>query len=539
MNGEWGAQPGQTNLADHGGAVYAVQDGSLTVNNGVSRLPAHQLFDQWESSVRRGNRRMLRIAPDRTAALERTEPLRRLTDALGAVSPGQVLLVRGEPGVGKTALTLQAADQLRARSVRVLVAALPTLSVHAGGLGELLAEAAPPGTPAMPPGLLILDAAEAVQEGLDALCAEAVTAAWAATLTPVLISRDDAVDSVRDVVEQLGGRDIGDCTVPPLDDHEISDLLALAPELSRLARDPRARWLLRRLSVVDLLLRSAARGTDLPAVLSSEADVYSHVWLGLVLNNSRTVRGIVPEDRESALISLAEGRLSGRRVPLLPGSALAVLRSDGILAPLGAASPTSCEEHAFAHDVVRDFATVRRLVLTDGLPLLEEHGPRWALRAARIYCQARLWPGGGSTGTFALGWAQVHGEMTRLAARHGSRWEEVCWEAVLSAGWCADALAALTERLLHEPDLLRQLKFPPDLGQRVLTLRGVKSCCSLARVSSGVRYPNSGCLRSLVRLYSTSMKRKTSARAASRLSQTVVPISAFSKPKKLSAAALS
>ena len=64
-------------------------------------------------------------------------------------------------------------------------------------------------------------------------------------------------------------------------------------------------------------------------------------------------------------------------------------------------------------------------------------------------------------------------------------------------------------------------------------------CCSLARVSSGVRYPNSGCLRSLVRLYSTSMKRKTSARAASRLSQTVVPISALSRPKKLSAAALS
>ncbi|WP_245991422.1 hypothetical protein [Streptomyces spongiicola] len=35
------------------------------------------------------------------------------------------------------------------------------------------------------------------------------------------------------------------------------------------------------------------------------------------------------------------------------------------------------------------------------------------------------------------------------------------------------------------------------------------------------------------------MKRKTSARAASRLSRTVVPISAFSSPKKLSAAASS
>lgn len=34
-----------------------------------------------------------------------------------------------------------------------------------------------------------------------------------------------------------------------------------------------------------------------------------------------------------------------------------------------------------------------------------------------------------------------------------------------------------------------------------------------------------------MRLYSTSMKRNTSARAAARLSQTVVPISAFSRQK--------
>lgn len=60
-----------------------------------------------------------------------------------------------------------------------------------------------------------------------------------------------------------------------------------------------------------------------------------------------------------------------------------------------------------------------------------------------------------------------------------------------------------------------------------------------SRLARGRRYPKSGCLRSLVRLYSTSMKRKTSARACALVSQTVVPISASSRPKKLSAAALS
>ncbi|WP_406072217.1 hypothetical protein OG372_36815 [Streptomyces sp. NBC_01020] len=55
----------------------------------------------------------------------------------------------------------------------------------------------------------------------------------------------------------------------------------------------------------------------------------------------------------------------------------------------------------------------------------------------------------------------------------------------------------------------------------------------------GVMYPNSGCWRSLLRLYSTSMKRKTSARASARVARTLVPISDFSTANQLSAAALS
>ncbi|MCD7441000.1 hypothetical protein K4B79_22585 [Streptomyces lincolnensis] len=332
------------------------------------------------------------------------------------------------------------------------MASLVAMRRHPGALADLIEQAA---TASAGPAVLVLDGAEGVLEGNEDLCAEAVEVALAARITPVLVSRDDAADALRALASRLSASEVTDFCVPPLDDEEISTVVGKAPALATLARDPRSRWLLRRLVVVDLLLRSVEQGGEMPPALASEADVYIHVWLALVQNNGRQVRGVMPDDRSGALMSLAEARLTGRRGQALSGPVVGALRSDGLLAPLGAASAVSSDEHAFAHDVLRDFAITRRLLLHDGLEMLDRHGPRCAVRAARIACQVTLRPS--AEGSFADRWDETYAQFQHLASLHGPRWEEVPWEALLSAGWCGEALEVLTGRLLREPGLLTAL----------------------------------------------------------------------------------
>ncbi|WP_330258520.1 hypothetical protein OG586_08735 [Streptomyces murinus] len=438
-----------------GGIVYAVQNG----NQYILGPDARALFAQWERSLRRGPG-SLSVGPSQELTIARDAVLANMTGVLADACTPQVVVVRGEPGVGKTALVLRSVDVLRDRSVPVLAAGVRSLVAHAGNAEALVCKAADPdGTSALPamPGLLVLDGAEAVQEGLEDLLAEIVDAARTAGLVPVLVSRDDAVDTLDELLNRIGRTDVREMTVPPLEDREISEVLASAPQLAKVAADGRSRWLLRRLALIDLLLRSARRSGELPSPLESEAAVYTYVWHALILNRGRTVDGVAADDREQTLVSLAETRLTERRAPFIPGRALASLRSDGVLAPRDEASVTSSEEHSFAHDVLRDFATARRLLLDDGLPLLEARGPRWAVRAARVYCQARLRGEPNTPAAFRARWSRVHRQFTQLAQTHGARWEEVPWEAVLSAGWCAEALDALSEQLLCESDMLGSL----------------------------------------------------------------------------------
>ncbi|MFJ8440878.1 hypothetical protein [Kitasatospora griseola] len=419
------------------------------------------LFTQWERSLRRipGT---LCIGPDRELAIDRSAAFEGLVEALVGGRPEEVVIVRGAPGVGKSALVLQAVNELRDRSVQVLAAPLPALARYAGGLTELITSAlgrdsSAAGTPT-PSGILVLDGSEAAQEGLDDLTAETVDAAVNAGLLTVLVCRDDAAEMLRDLVTRAGHRAVAESSVPPLDDREVDDVLRAAPHLAKLADDDRSRWLLRRLKIIDLLLRSTGRGGGLPARLRSEADVYRHVWFKFVLNNGLQLStGLEAGARGRTLATLAEARLTGKRPPEVPGPALASLRSDGILAPLDEVSVVSGEEHAFSHDLLRDYATAQRLLLNDGFPLLEGAGPRWAVHAARIYCQVRLWPDPDVPGGFPTRWNRTRQQFVRLAETHGTRWEDVLWEAVLSADWCADALSILTEEFLREPGLLNSL----------------------------------------------------------------------------------
>ncbi|MFB6887722.1 hypothetical protein ACFCX4_00190 [Kitasatospora sp. NPDC056327] len=450
----------QTNRADAGGTVNAVQNGDQSIHYFVGP-DGKLLFTQWERSLRR-NPGTLRIGPDQELTVDRPAALADLIEALVSDRPEEVIIVRGAPGVGKSALVLRAVDELRNRSVQVLAASLPAMAPYAGGLAEVVTSAldrdsSARGTPTRS-GILVLDGSEAAQEGFDDLTIEAVDAALSTGLLPVLVSRDDAAEMLGDLVARAGHRGVAETSVPPLDDREVDDVLRAAPHLAQMADDGRSRWLLRRLKIIDLLLRSTGRGGTLPARLRSEADVYRHVWTAFVLNNGLQLsRGLEAGARGRTLATLAEARLTGRRPPEVPGPALASLRSDGILAPLDEASAVSGEEHAFSHDLLRDFATTRRLLLDDGFLLLEGTGPRWAVHAARIYCQERLWPDPAAPGGFLTRWNRTRQQFVRLAERHGARWEDVLWESVLSADWCADALSGLTQEFIRDPGLLNSL----------------------------------------------------------------------------------
>ncbi|MFE7134015.1 hypothetical protein ACFVIM_24470 [Streptomyces sp. NPDC057638] len=443
----------QVNTATAGGPVYAVQEGDINIVQQHS-ADGSLLFVQWERRLRQLTPGILRTTGGEDLRIDRSAAAQRLAALVTDIGPGGTVLVSGEPGTGKSALALRAVDELRKQRFTVVAAALPALAGHQYGVREILEGALPAAVDGGPRRCaVLLDGAEAVQEGLEALAVEAVEATRHCEATLVLVSRDDAVDSLRQALEPTGGP-VREFTLAPLDDRESAQVLSAAPELARIAQDVRSRWLLGRLTTVDLLLRAARTGARLPDSLSCEADVYTVVWQALILHGGRSSEGVSGDDRADALVSLAEGRLTARRVRLPSGRALASLRSAGILAPVGELSAVGAEEYQFTHDVLRDYALARRLLLEDGLALLEPLGPRWAVRAARIVCQARLWQRGGGPASFQARWAQLSAWFADLAAVHGARWAEVPWEAVLAAGWCGQALEGLTGALVGDPDLL-------------------------------------------------------------------------------------
>lgn len=226
---------------------------------------------------------------------------------------------------------------------------------------------------------------------------------------------------------------------------EITQIAAIFPVLRRLAGDPRAAWLLGRPGLVDLLLRAGAAG-NLPAGPLCEADVFAAVWGGLVRRDEvREPGGPTSDARERALIALARRRL----LPGDPGEppdamALPALRSDGLLRPVGATSAWTRGDD-FSSDLVADLA-IARLLITGGWELLSRSGaPRWALRAARLACQALIIDAG--TGSEQAR-AELHAAFDRVADRGGARWADVPDEALLTIGAGRQTLAAAWPALL-------------------------------------------------------------------------------------------
>jgi hypothetical protein len=383
------------------------------------------------------------VSPAAELELERSEARNALKGAMETVaSSGSALLVTGEPDVGKSALTLRSSEQIAAEGVAVMSLSLRDLpprtveleTLLGGPLAEVLGAAASGGGR-----LLVIDGAEAALEGRDTLLSDLAGAALGAGYGVVAVTRFDGRNAVAEALERAAEHlPIEEHTIPGLGPAETAEVAATFSHLAGLAQDARSRWLLARPGLVDLLLR-AGPGVELPEGPLSEAEVFAAIWSQLVRRGEASPPGASsPDAREQALLELARGLL----VPTGPRTgagidALGSLRSDGLLLSAGPTSVWKSKDE-FASDLVRDFA-VARLLIVEGWGVLDKAAaPRWALRAVRLACQARLVEAGEETEATR---ERLQAEFRNFGERHGSRWAEVPLEALLTLG---TARAALT-----------------------------------------------------------------------------------------------
>ncbi|WP_157767762.1 hypothetical protein [Actinosynnema pretiosum] len=390
--------------------------------------------------------------------LPRESAVRALVERFTA---SRFLVVRGEPGVGKSALALSAVDEARACGGEVVLLSLADLpdrpldvpAVLGCALDDLLE------LPASPVRLLVVDGAEDVQRGKADTLVALTRAAHRARLGVVALCRDDAAPDVllhlRGVAGDLAGSPVDEHVVAPLGADEVDDLVTAFPRLRPLAgAQGTAIRLVQRPGLVRMVL--AGLGSGQSSADLSEADVFLAVWQRWVRCGEVLAAGkATPDGRHRALLALAESEVTGVRPdgvndPL----ALPSLRSDGLLLPRRNGFLVRGQDE-FADDTVRDFA-VAMWLMSEGFDVSSL--PRWCVRAAKLACQATL------EAVAPRGRAEAGQELfrfrelfDRLAWDEGEVWDGLLWEAVVTSGRAGLLLSAATRRLLHDADGLRQL----------------------------------------------------------------------------------
>ncbi len=385
------------------------------------------------------------IASDggRRVCLDRSDAAKDLVET---ARDAAAVVVSGESGVGKSTLallSLTAAAEAAPDTVQALCINLrqvPRLTVEfetilGCPLSTLLCELGAPHR------MLIVDGADAVAEGREDAFRYLVDAANGSDVKVIAVTAVDSMQVVRDTLTDRFGARVVEYVVHPLTDTEIHDIVATFTELGKLNTNPRSRELLRRLVVIDLLVRGRLCGVPL-----SDADAMREVWAGLVRRHERSDRGS-PDARESVLLRLADLTLSGGErlggISKLDPTALDGLRHDGVLRTSIDAPFMIGPE--FAHDEVRSYA-VARLLLAERDPtsrILSAEAPRWALGAARLACQALL--GEPDTAARPLGgrFAQLQASFDEVVeAGYGARWGDVPSEALVAL---ADSSAVLRD----------------------------------------------------------------------------------------------
>lgn len=423
----------------------------------LKRSGSHEVgwrtFDRLERQFRDQTRSTI-TTPTTPVQIDRVEATSALRDGVGrAASTRGMLVITGEPDVGKSALTVRVCDELRSSgavvvsvSMRDLPASVLDLehTLQGPSVDELFAGAA---TGARR--VLVIDGCEAVLEGKERIFMALATAAARAGFGVACVTRSDGARYVRDALNrafraaetsengpasgQLGA--VAEHVVGELSEPERLQLAGAVEVLARLHSDARAAWLLGRPGLVDALLRSDAPLE--PGQLLCEADVYAAVWNGLIRRHESNPPGKAsPDDRAFTVVTLAR-RLLGE-AGTLDGQALRELRSDGVLRT--EVNPAFSAGPEFSTDLYRDFALCRLFLESGWQSLTDAGSPRWPIRAARLACQARIHTA--HRGQLAEVWAKLLSEFGEIAAVHGARWMEVPYEALLTLG---DGRAALED----------------------------------------------------------------------------------------------
>ena len=420
---------------------------AATVDLSLLRRDAHELLDSAMRRHRQGWRALTHLHSravsvraeiassdgSRTVHLYRSDTAAQLLAVVA--SSVAAVVAHGDSGVGKSALVVQMAThadpdttQALCLNLRHLPSTTLALESYLGvPLGTLLAELSTPQR------LLIIDGADAISEGMAEPLRYLVDAAVQAGVTIIAVTANDTKQLVRDTIAERTAGNVADFSISPLTDADLDKVVAGFGELATLATNPRARELLRRPVVVDLLVRGGLMGLPL-----SDADAMQQVWAGLVRRHEQSDRG-TPDARELALLTLADLILCGGDPLKVTGTidptALDGLRHDGLL--LTSADDPFKIGPEFAHDELRRYA-VARLMLGSGnatSKLLDAGVPRWSLGPARLACQALLaapdTPPNPQRGRFA----RLQQEFDDLVdSGHGERWGDVPGEALLTLG---------------------------------------------------------------------------------------------------------
>jgi hypothetical protein len=445
----------------------------------VAASPAYRaswdILELLEDSLNSRTRRSLSARkPGATAvtgqfAVERADVRAALLDAMSAAGrDGGQLVVHGEPDVGKSAAVLTAVEEIRRAGGAVVALSLRDLPPASGVAAAQVLQAPPrtvfAATAAAPVRLVVVDGAEAAQEVGPGLLHDLARAASQAGLGLVAVTRDDARETVTGTLAGAGEAGTGDAPpapaeleVPPLGDDEVTQVCQAFAELDRLAADERSAWLLRRVGIIDVLLRGDAVAA-LPGGSLAEADVLGAVWRAWVRNRELpSAGGATPDGRDEAMIGLARRRLAPSGTPGIPLTAdpraLASLRSDGLLLPAGSGYAFRSGDE-FSTDVVRDFA-LAVLFVREGFDALRQAGvPRWALRAARMACQGMLIDTRRGGPAVAGRMRDLQQQFDTMAAGSGDRWADLPWEAALTAGTADSVIRECGQDLLKPGGVL-------------------------------------------------------------------------------------
>ena len=388
----------------------------------------------------------------RRVRLDRTAEAAKL---VATATKAAAVVVSGESGVGKSALALlgpaaaSKADPDDVQTLCINLRHVPRLTVEFEAtlgcpLSALLCELSAPQR------LLIVDGADAVADGMDNAFRYLVDAAHESDVRVIGVASIESTQVVRDTLTERFGADVAEHAVAQLTDTEIDEIVQTFTELRKLHANLRSRELLRRLVVVDLLVRSGVRGVPL-----NDADAMQEVWSRLVRRREVSDRG-APDAREAVLLEFARLALSDggdiERLAVttrLDATALAGLRQDGLLATSRDAPFKIGPE--FAHDEVRRYA-VARLLLPDRAPasrISMAGAPRWSLSAARLACQVLLAEPDTPATPLRNRFGKLQASFDTLPdAGHVARWSDVPGEALLTLAHPGAVLRDAWPRLL-------------------------------------------------------------------------------------------